>query len=133
MRGRAAPVTKKRLISHGAPDEIFLMGDLGLQVDIATLVSRVNAAPRGELDIRESPMADLIEVARRNGFNPFKTVSTERMREPLLLLTFTYQGQRQHWIVDGTHRLHARHRLGKPTTRFVALKADMVQDLVRHR
>lgn len=124
---------KKRLISHGASDEVFVMGDLGLQIDIATLVSRVNAAPRDKLDIRESPTADLIEIARRNGFNPFKPVSAERMREPLLLFTFTYQGQRQHWIIDGTHRLHARHRLGKQTTRFVALKADMVQDLVRCR
>ncbi|HVX90617.1 MAG TPA: hypothetical protein VHC20_03195 [Candidatus Paceibacterota bacterium] len=123
----------KQLISYGASDEIFVMGDLGVEIDVATLLSRVNAAPREELDVRESSTAELMDIARRNGFNPSLVVSSERMEEPILVVTLTAHGQRQSWVVDGTHRLHARHRLGKPTTRFVAIKASMIRDLVRPR
>jgi hypothetical protein len=121
------------LISHGAPDEVFVMGDIGVQLDVATLISRVNAAPRAELDIREGATADLISIARRNSFDRFKVVSTERLEEPLLLVTLRFYGQRQFWIVDGTHRLHARHRSGKPKTRYVAVASAMVHDLVQPR
>lgn len=119
------------LIRHGVSDEIFVMGDLGVVLDVATLISRINATPRDELDIREGSTVDLIDIAQQNSFNPSKGVSTERMEDPILLLTLTARGQHHSRIVDGTHRLHARHRAGQLRTRFVAVKADMVRDLIR--
>lgn len=119
------------LISHGASGEKFIAGDLGIEIDVETLLLRVNATPREELDIRESPTADLVGIARQNGFNPFKIVSTKRMDEPIVVVTLTFHGKRQSWVIDGTHRLHARHRSGKLKTRFVAIKAAMIRDLIR--
>lgn len=123
----------KQLISHGAPDEVFVLGDLGLEIDVATLISRVNAAPLDQLDLRDGSTDELMAIGRGNGFNPSHIVSKARMEEPLLVLTLTAQGQRHSRIVDGNHRLQARHNAGKSRTRFVAIKPVMIQDLVRSR
>lgn len=52
----------KPLISHGAPDEVFVMGDLGFEIDVSALISRINLAPREKLDIREGSTADLMDI-----------------------------------------------------------------------
>lgn len=123
----------KPLISHGARDEVFVMGDLGFEIDVAALISRISLASREELDIREGSSADLMDIGRNNGFHPSQAVSKQRMEEPILLLTLTAQGQRHSRVVDGTHRLHARHRAGHQKTNFVAIDPAMIRDLVRPR
>lgn len=130
VRTATTTAMTKPLISHGAPDEVFVMGDLGFEIDVAALISRINLAPREKLDIREGSTADLMDIGRNNGFNPSHTVSKERMEEPVLLLTLTAQGQRHSRVVDGTHRLHARHRAGHLKTSFVAIAPAMIRDLV---
>jgi hypothetical protein len=133
VRTMTTTAMNKPLISHGARDEVFVMGDLGFEIEVAALISRINLAPREELDIREGSTADLMDIGRNNGFNPSQAVSKERMEEPILLLTLTAQGQRHSRVVDGAHRLHARHRAGHMKTSFVAIKPAMIRDLLRSR
>ena len=61
----------KALISHGARDEVFVMGDLGFEVNVAALISRINLAPREELDVREGSTAALTQLrAKRSSELP---------------------------------------------------------------
>lgn len=118
-----------KLISHGAPDEVFVMGEIGFQLDVAALIDRVNAAPLEELDIREVTTASLIDAASSNDIRRTVEISAARMEEPVLLIVLTVGGEQRHWVVDGTHRLRARAAAGKQTTRMIAVKPAMVQDL----
>lgn len=122
---------KHALISHGASDETFVLDDVGIEIDIATLIARINAAPRDDLDIQECETSTLLSIAERNGLNPSLVVPKDRMEEPILLLTLQVHGEWCAWIVDGTHRLRARHRLAKDKTMVVVVEESMLQDLIR--
>lgn len=115
------------IIEKGAVDEVFLLKNLGIQIDIASLIEHINNN-ENLYPIYECPTNKLLKLNKTDGINheTLSRISALRLEQPILVTKI----DDHEWIIDGNHRLLKRHKLAKEITHYILLSGAQLDQFV---
>jgi len=108
------------IVQPGFADEVFIWGEKGVAVLIWKLIDSISQMP--EVEVQTWWTSALLKARRSDRISEehIAKMSPERMSQPLLICGVGDEL----WILDGNHRLEARHRAGLEET-----DAILIEDL----
>ncbi len=110
------------MISLGAPDEILIIQDYGVQINIHKLIEYINTNNK-KMKILCILTTELENLCRTDGINSnyLESISNERLNEPLLVGHI----KNEKWLIDGNHRLLKRK--GTEKTKAIYVKNNILE------
>ncbi len=107
------------VLRPGFPDEVFIWGEMRVTVLIWKLIEKISQLP--EIEIQTWSTHALLQARRADRYEEKHIVgmTPERMNQPLLICGINDEI----WVLDGNHRLEARHRAGLEDTEAIFVES----------